>query len=48
MAHRQKLKQDGEAFVREQRRKDAGAFADIQRQGEQAKSRMKSMGGDEE
>jgi hypothetical protein len=48
MAHRQKLKQDGEAFVREQRRKDAGAFADIQRQGEQAKSRMKSLGGDEE
>ena len=47
-AHRQKMKQDGESFVREQRRKDAGAFADIQRQGEQAKSRMKSLGGDEE
>ena len=40
--HQQKLKHERDAFVRDQRRKDAGAFADIQREGEAHKSRMKA------
>ena len=39
--HQQRMKQDAEAFVRDQRRKDAGAFADIERAKEQAANQPK-------
>ena len=40
--HRQRLKHEKDAFIRDQRRQDAGAFADIQREGEAHKARMKA------
>ena len=39
--HQQKMKHDAEAFVRDQRRADAGAFADIERQRELAAAKPK-------
>ena len=43
MTDKQKLKQKEESFVSEQRRKDAGAFAEIQRLG--VKNKMQAMNG---
>jgi len=43
LTDQQKLKQKDIAFVKEQRRKDAGTFADIQREKEQSKSRIDSF-----